>query len=80
MGLGTFKGGQGYWGMYVCMYVCMYIHIDRGFPKLGVPFWGSNNKGYSILGLHWSPPLYGEITMYIYIYVYNICRASGFRV
>ena len=22
----------------------------RGFPKLGVPFWGPHNKDYSILG------------------------------
>ena len=26
----------------------MYIYGD--FPKLGVPFWGPNNKDYSILG------------------------------
>ena len=26
------------------------VYGDLGFPKLGVPSWGSHNKDYSILG------------------------------
>ena len=34
-----------------------------GFPKLGVPFWGPNNKDYSILGSILGVPLFSEITI-----------------
>ena len=32
-----------------------------GFPKLGVPFWGSHNKDYSILGSILGPPYFGKL-------------------
>ena len=48
--------------------ICVSIHgsslipmvrdMYRGFPKLGVPFWGPHNKDYSIGGLHWGPITY----------------------
>ena len=37
-----------------------FVFITGGFPKLGVPFWGPNNKDYSILGLHWGSPILGK--------------------
>ena len=32
-----------------------------GFPKLGVPFWGPNNKEYSILGSVLGSPKFGKL-------------------
>ena len=32
-----------------------------GFPKLGVPFWGSQNKDYSILGSILGSPYFGNL-------------------
>ena len=35
------------------------------FPKLGIPFWGSHNKGYNILGsILGSPPILGNYHMH----------------
>ena len=31
-----------------------------GFPNLGVPFWGPNNKDCSIWGLYWGSPILGN--------------------
>ena len=35
--------------------------ISRGFPKLGVPFRGSNNKDYNILGSILGSPYFGKL-------------------
>ena len=32
-----------------------------GFPKSGVPFWGSNNKDYSICGSILGSPYFGKL-------------------
>ena len=31
------------------------------FPKLGVPFWGSHNKGYSVWGSMLGSPYFGKL-------------------
>ena len=33
----------------------------RGFPKLGVPFWGPENRDYSILGSILGSPYFGQL-------------------
>ena len=40
--------------------------VYGGFPKLGAPFWGPNNKGYSILGSILGSPYFGKLP-YMYI-------------
>ena len=35
----------------------------RVFPKLGVPFWGSKNKDYSILGSRLGFPYLGTLLL-----------------
>ena len=35
--------------------------LNGGFPKLGVPFWGSNNKDYSIFGSILGSPNFGKL-------------------
>ena len=35
--------------------------VYGSFPKLGVPFWGPNNKDYSILGSILGSPYFGKL-------------------
>ncbi len=38
-----------------------HISYLGGFPKLGVPFTGGpHTKDYSIWGLYWGPPIFGD--------------------
>ena len=63
----------------------MHIYIYEGFPKLGVPFWGSlwyggpYGKGYSTLGSILGPPYFGKLP-YVHIHIFmanNICLLLG---
>ena len=36
----------------------------RGFPKLGVPFWGPHNKDYSVLVSILEYPNFGKLLQY----------------
>ena len=38
-----------------------FMVVSGGFPKLGVPFWGPNNKDYSILGSILRSPYFGKL-------------------
>ena len=62
--------------IYICVCVCMCIYMYGGFPKLGVPFWGSHNKDYSILGSILGPPILGNYHIQPYI-IFGECRATG---
>ena len=37
------------------------MRLYRGFPKLGVPYWGPHNKDYSILGSILGSPYFGKL-------------------
>ena len=52
------------WGTYRGLYGC--------FPKLGVPFWGPNNKDYSILGSILGSPYFGKL-------LYRLCGGGPIK-
>ena len=39
----------------------LWYHNLGGFPKLGVTFWGPNNKDYSIWGSMLGSPYFGKL-------------------